>query len=197
MVDAYGTWLEGRGLMGSLAIHRGEWWRLITATTLHADIGHLASNLGSGLLLMGVAMARYGAGYALLATLLAGVTGNLMGYLLRTQPYHGLGASGVVMGALGLLAIQSLGHLRRHPSSKRQILSGFVGGAFLFVLLGLNPAADVLAHTGGFLAGLALGVLGNLLPARITKALWFNWMGVVTSALLIGLAWILALVTHG
>jgi ABC-type uncharacterized transport system permease subunit len=34
------------------------------------------------------------------------------------------------------------------------------------VLLGLNPASDVIAHGGGFVAGALLGVILNLLPKR-------------------------------
>jgi len=52
-------------------------------------------------------MARFGPGQALLAALLAGAVGNAAGLALRTEHYIGLGASGMVMGGLGLLTAQS------------------------------------------------------------------------------------------
>lgn len=49
----------------SLVFSEGEWWRLFTAQTLHADYGHLAGNL-FGILLFGwVASRGVGAGLAL------------------------------------------------------------------------------------------------------------------------------------
>jgi hypothetical protein len=37
-------------------------------------------------------------------------------------------------------------------------------GVMLFVLLGLGPGTEVVAHTGGFLRGLALGAILALAP---------------------------------
>ena len=42
-------WLE-RGAAVSRAILQGEWWRTVTALTLHADGSHIAANLATGLL---------------------------------------------------------------------------------------------------------------------------------------------------
>src|SRR5258705_9545284 len=36
--------LDPSGLMDSTAVARGEWWRLLTANWLHADLAHLPSN---------------------------------------------------------------------------------------------------------------------------------------------------------
>jgi len=47
---------EETGLMNNALVAKGEWWRLFTATTLHADLGHLAVNVTMGLVLIGLAM---------------------------------------------------------------------------------------------------------------------------------------------
>src|SRR2546427_200087 len=44
------------------AVLNGAWWRLFTAILLHADLAHLMANITFGLLVLGLAMARYGAG---------------------------------------------------------------------------------------------------------------------------------------
>jgi membrane associated rhomboid family serine protease len=149
-----GAW-EQAGLMNNALVANGEWWRLFTATMLHADLGHLAVNVAMGLVLVGLAMGAYGPGLGLLASYLAGVGGNLAGFLVYGVRHQSLGASGVVMGALGLLTIQSIGHGRVRDLLVRAVCGGFL----LLVLLGLSsdPRTDVLAHVGGFASGLILG----------------------------------------
>ena len=106
-------WLDGRadlrsaGAMDTRLLAQGQWWRLLTAIWLHADLGHLAANATLGFVLLGLAMGRYGTGVGLLAACLAGVGGNLGCWLLALGGHRSLGASGMIMGALGLLAAQS------------------------------------------------------------------------------------------
>ncbi|MGC8989325.1 MAG: rhomboid family intramembrane serine protease [Verrucomicrobiia bacterium] len=165
--------LDGRlgeiGAMSSIAFGQGEWYRLFTAVSLHADLAHLAANASTGLIVFGLAMARYGAGTSLLAAFIAGAAGNLAGWFLHASPYRGLGASGMVMGGLGMLAVQSAFVLRRNPKALRQVSAGLIGGFLLFVLVGLNPASDVVAHAGGFVAGLLFGLGLALLPDRVSE----------------------------
>jgi rhomboid protease GluP len=149
--------LASAGVLDSAAVRTGEWWRLFTAMTLHADTGHLVSNITTGLVLFGLAMARYGAGVGLLAAYLAGLGGNLFGLWLYLDPYRGLGASGMVMGALGLVAAQSLAPASARPRPLKIALGGLLGGVMLFLLLGTNPQSDLVAHLGGFGAGCGLG----------------------------------------
>ncbi len=151
--------LRPAGVMDSTAVAHGQWWRLFTAVWLHADLGHLAANASIGLVLLGLAMGRYGTGVGLLAAYLAGVGGNVIAGLLSAGPHHSLGASGMVMGSLGLLAVQSLALWKQRPHGAKLMLSGVFGGVMLFVLLGLAPGSDLLAHFGGFVSGLALGAI--------------------------------------
>jgi rhomboid protease GluP len=180
------------GMMDGPAVAHGQWWRLFTAIWLHADPGHLASNATLGLVLLGLAMGRYGTGAGLLAAYLTGVGGNLAAWLLSSAPHHSLGASGMVLGSLGLLAVQSFSLWRQTPHGGKYIISGIVGGAMLFVLFGLTPGTDVLAHAGGFVTGLLLGSLLSLLPgiAQNTKA---NFLSGLIFALLVVVPWWLAL----
>jgi rhomboid protease GluP len=157
------------GLMDSAQVLRGQWWRPFTAMWLHGDLAHLAGNATFGFVLLGLAMGRYGTGTGLLAAYLAGAGGNLAALLLSAR-HTSLGASGVVMGALGLLAVQSPSVWRQSPRLAKYILSGICGGIMLFVLLGLTPGTDVLAHSGGFFSGLLLGGLLTLIPGLAQKS---------------------------
>jgi membrane associated rhomboid family serine protease len=154
-------WLDSRigfrssGVMDSALVAKGQWWRLFTAVWLHADISHLATNATFGFILLGLAMGRFGTGVGLLAAYLAGVVGNVCPLLMGLGVHRSLGASGMVMGALGLLASQSLELGRSAPRSFRA--ASVVAGVMLFVLFGLSPDSDVLAHLGGFGGGLVFG----------------------------------------
>jgi membrane associated rhomboid family serine protease len=178
--------------MNSVAARDGEWWRLFTATTLHADLAHLAANLTLGFLLLGLAMARWRAGPSLLSVLLAGAAGNLASLLASPAPHSSLGASGMVMGALGLLAA---GALLPHPAGFdwRAVGRSLGGGALLFILLGLNPASDVVAHLGGFLAGLALGTILARVPERARGRPWFGRLTGACAGGTLLVTWALAL----
>lgn len=147
------------------AFHSGEWWRAFTATWLHADLGHLAMNAIFGGLLMGLAMGRYGAGIVAACTLAAGALANAIAPVFRPGDYFGLGASGVVMAALGMLTT-NLAVLWKHGfRATRWIVPGLAGGTFLFFMLGLDPKADVLVHTLGFLLGLPAGFAASWIPS--------------------------------
>jgi membrane associated rhomboid family serine protease len=188
--------LRTAGLMDSVQVGRGQWWRCFTAIWLHADLAHLAANATVGFVLLGLAMGRYGTGVGLLASFLAGAGGNLAACLLAAGPHRSLGASGMVMGALGLLAAQSIALWPRAPRASkampRQAVTALGAGLMLFVLLGVAPGTDVVAHAGGFVSGLLLGAVLSLLPPLAQKPVANLAAGLVITLLVIA-PWALAL----
>lgn len=155
------------GLFDTRAVRQGEWWRAVTAVWLHKDFGHLAANVALGVVFLGLAMARFGAGIALLGSLAAGALANAAALLLRATPYVGLGASGMVMGALGMIAAQSLPLWNTGRRGTRLILAGMGAGVLVFILTGTREESDVLAHLGGFVFGWVFGGVAALVPDRI------------------------------
>jgi membrane associated rhomboid family serine protease len=160
-------WL--RGLMNRDAVLHGEWWRLFTATTLHANAAHLATNAATGFVFLGLAMGYHGAGVALLLSLLGGVLGNVASVLLHGPRFSNLGASGFLMASLGLLAAQAIAFA---PNEKRLVRlgRGIIAGALLVVLLGFSEKSDVVAHVGGFVGGVALGAIAVRLRGLLLKS---------------------------
>lgn len=181
--------VEAAGKLDSVKVlEKGEWLRLLTAPFLHADLEHLASNAGLGFVWMGLVMARFGDAWALFGVWLAGAAGNLCGLFLYPDSYTGLGASGSVFGALGMLTGQALlgfgpaflkkaslydgggqlvekrtsGLLSRMKSlNTRMAIVSLGGGIMIFSLFGMSPDSDWIAHLGGFVFGTIWGVLGG------------------------------------
>ncbi len=189
--------LRTAGMMAGSALTQGEWWRLFTATWLHADLTHLTSNIVFGFLFLGLVMGRYGPGVGLLAAYLAGASGNIIAGLVHEATSRGLGASGVVMGALGLLSFPAFPVLRqRSANAFRLIAGGLMGGMLLFVFVGVSPGTDVVAHLGGFLAGLGLGAMLAFAPQLIHRP-WVNLASATLFTAFVVLPWWLALTRPG
>ena len=172
-----------------------QWWRLVTSTFLHSDIGHFAANLSIGIPLMGMAMARYGIGWTLQGTLFAGVIGNLFTLGIHPTDYRSLGASGVVMGILGLLTVYLFPLLGNGTLQKRIAMSALAGGSLIFVLTGLSPEPNVNigAHLGGFLGGVLAGCMLNYLPQRWISSQLANVILTDVWMLIVCFCWFFAL----
>lgn len=164
--------LKNYGIMDSeRVLMNGEWWRIVTATFLHADVGHLASNLSLGILLFGLAMGYYGVGWTLIGASLGGFCGNLLSLFLHQSQYLSLGTSGVVMAALGLLTIYWLPWIYGKSRPLRYAYSMIGGSALIFILAGLSPdpQVNVPAHLGGYLGGIFFGAILIFIPDRFLE----------------------------
>lgn len=157
------------GRVDGALIRAGEWWRLITALTLHSGIRHLVGNLVFGGLFGLFAGRLLGPGVAWLTILLAAAAGNLLNTLLLDPTHRAIGASTAVFAALGLVAgFVWRGKLMAQDRWAYR-LGPIVGGFALLMYTGTGgPNTDVGAHLMGFLCGLAAGVL--LAPVRAELA---------------------------
>jgi len=181
--------LRAEGVMSSQAVHAGEWWRLFTATTLHGDVAHLVGNLTAGLVFVGLAMGAFGSGPALLTTYLAGACGNLVSMALHTGDHRSLGASGIVMGALGLLSAQWFALWWHGLSTKQLGLRALWAGCLLLIWFGFSPGSDVLAHVGGFAGGVAFGAGLAAVGPRFYRHPWVNRLAEVLFVIGVIIPW--------
>jgi membrane associated rhomboid family serine protease len=176
----------------SQGVMAGEWWRVITALTLHSGIVHLAGNLLC-LVLAGTVVCRaFGGGVGLLAILASGAIGNLATVILFPSVVPSVGASTACFGAIGCLcAHRAVLHWRRYRrffSIWNRTWVPIAAGLALLGMLGTGPNSDVAAHALGFLAG----VLITIPLARIDTHRLPEWsqMGMQMIALLaILVAW--------
>jgi membrane associated rhomboid family serine protease len=94
------------GTLDAAAVQSGQWWRAITALTLHVDIVHLLMNLGAGTAIGYLASRQIGVGHAWLLTVLGAGVANLVRRCSRCR-VTSRWASTAVFAALGLLAAHS------------------------------------------------------------------------------------------
>ena len=146
------------GAMHAGKVLRGEWWRAVTALTLHADGLHLAGNLLLGGILLAQLGRQMGVGLASLLVLGAGTLGNLTNAAVREAGHRSIGASTAVFGALGVLVARSAWDTPRRDW--RRWVTPLGAGAGLIAFTGVGgERTDYLAHLLGFAWGLAVGAL--------------------------------------
>jgi rhomboid protease GluP len=143
----------------------GQWWRLLTAAFVHVGIIHLATNMWClwNLGLLGEPL--LGPAGLVAVYVLTGVAGNLLSTAVHPQ-IVGAGASGAVFGLAGVLILLLKSKLLPVPAEEIRrlrksviyfaLLNFAIGGTTL--LLRTSIQIDNMAHLGGFLCGLALGV---------------------------------------
>jgi len=139
----------------------GEWWRAITALTLHYDQAHLLGNLLFGVVMGSLACRLFGPGIAWASILAAGACANYLEMLIAPPPHRAVGASTAVFAALGLLTGFAwrlrLGAAERFRYRWAPLFAGVCLLGFLGTGAGGAEKVDVLGHVLGFAAGTALG----------------------------------------
>jgi rhomboid protease GluP len=184
-----------------------EWWRLVTSTFVHSGIIHIATNMWClyNLGLLGEPL--MGAFGVVAAYLLTGVAGNLLSVALHPGVVSAgqvvdpgvisVGASGAVFGIAGVL-IPLLGSklLPVDRGEVARLRRSVIYFAVLNFVIGFGADAfntrvriDNMAHLGGFLSGILLGML--LVPKLgADRKLWMRrqWLafGSVLLIILLG-----------
>ncbi|MBI1920980.1 MAG: rhomboid family intramembrane serine protease [Geobacter sp.] len=143
----------------------GEWWRLVTALTLHADWLHLFSNLAIGGIFVVLLCRELGSGLAWSLLLGSGILGNLANAFLQSPDHSSVGASTLVFGAVGILAALNIVRNRRQRQ-KRWPLPVAAALALLALLGTEGENTDLGAHLFGFLFGTVLGLVAEWLVGR-------------------------------
>ncbi len=187
-------WVEA-GKTHARLIRHGEWWRTISALTLHADAAHLFANLVIGGIVGLFTGQSFGSGLAWFGILIAGASGNLLNAWIRPPEHTSVGASTAVFAALGLLTANAW-RRRRMGTSWMQRWAPLVAGILLLGYLGTSgDRTDVAAHVFGFFCGALFGAaLGNVGDrAFMPRAQFLFGIAALT---ILAAAWALALVSH-
>ena len=158
-------WITAGALDPAAIFERGEWWRVGTALFLHADAGHVLSNVLGGILIFTAVLQTLGrlGGWLLLAA--ASLAGNLASAAINyPAPYQSLGASTAIFAGVGLLTGRALRVVARanHPHRWRAMFVALASGVVVLALYGAGGVyVDLGAHVTGFVAGLAFGFVAT------------------------------------
>jgi membrane associated rhomboid family serine protease len=149
-------WIN-RGNADAGAIMAGQWWRAVTALTLHADGLHLLGNLTIGGFFIVFLCRTLGSGLSWSLLLASGFFGNLLNAWVQSPRHHSVGASTTVFGAVGLLAAINL--LDQRQNLRHRWYLPLAAALALLALLGSEGEnTDLGAHLFGFAVGIGLGL---------------------------------------
>jgi len=188
-------WLQS-GRIDSTRVLAGEWWRTLTALTLHVDLSHLAGNIVFGAF-FGLYVGRYmGPGIGWAGIVAGGALGNALNVLIQPARHLSIGASTAVFAALGMLVAYTWrrGFWKNTPWRTR--IAPVTAGIGLLAFTGTGSGmegdnVDVLAHLTGFVAGFGMGALMARLTLPEGPEAQRLWGAVAVGSLV--LAWITAL----
>lgn len=156
-------WLDAGALETLVVRLHGEWFRVVTALTLHADAAHLMANLAFGALFLALLARCAGLGTSLWLSVAGGSLGNALAVLLRREPVQSIGFSTALFATIGALS----GLMAMRHASRRDMLLPVAAGAGLLAMLGTEgERTDYLAHVTGLVAGLVLGMVAGLARRR-------------------------------
>ena len=145
----------------SAVVRDGQYWRLLTATFLHAGALHLALNM-FGLWEAGRQICRwFGNGQFLFIYLGSALAGSALSLHFSSQHSVAVGASGAVFGVLGALLTAVWRHRERIPAatSKQLMTSQGIFVAYALLQGFTKPGIDNAAHVGGLVAGAIITLL--------------------------------------
>lgn len=158
--------VEALGRLDSGRLLSGEYWRAVTAVTLHGDPAHICGNMIIGGVIITVLAQRIGAGYALFPSFCCAVIANVLNAYMHGPGFYAVGFSGAIFAATGILAAYEAFY--RKGKNYRQAFVAVAAGLSLLAALGTGGGnTDLAGHFFGFIFGLGLGtvmVISKILP---------------------------------
>jgi rhomboid protease GluP len=132
----------------------GQWWRLVTAMFLHAGLLHIGMNMWCLVDLGPEVESLFSTTKFIVLYLLTGVLGFSLS--LWWSPFGvSVGASGAIMGLIGILIGASFHHGHLGKEYRSQLWKWVLYIAIFGIFFNIDNAA----HFGGLVTGLALGYL--------------------------------------
>ena len=183
-------WFE-RGAAFAERIAAGQWWRALTALTLHADLLHLAGNVVAALIFVSAVGRWLGGGLGALVILAAAAAANLLTAAVHRTAFVSVGASTATFAALGLCAGLQVVRRLRGGARRKYAWVPLGAGLGLYAMLGVGPGADTYAHLFGLGFGAAIGsavALGDMRAPRTTVQLLLGAAALAAMAASWGLA---------
>ncbi len=169
-----------------------EYYRLLTALTLHADMVHVLGNCLFGGFLFHFFCRLTGNGLGFFAIIATAVLANYINVLVHGSNHHFVGFSTAVFAIIGMLAMFG----KRNEVNKRYIrIVPLMAGTALLAMLGSSgERTDLGAHLFGLGCGFVSGwCLGRPLLLKWRRSIWLQSVLFMLCCFTIILSWKLAL----
>lgn len=191
--SAKSSWFINGAGDASLILERGEFFRLITPLTLHADLTHLMGNCLLGGFLLHFFLKTTGPGLGLFSMLTSAILGNYINVQVHGGDHRFVGFSTAVFAIIGMLSTISM-HRRKEHSLLQMVLP-FMAGAGLLAMTGSSgERVDLGAHFFGLLSGFATGGLLVSQPvATLRHSSFFQFLLFLASTAIVFLSWEIAM----
>ena len=190
--SAHSNWfIQGAGDAARI-LQQHEYYRLVTALTLHADTVHLLGNCLFGGFLFHFFCRLTGNGLGLFSMLLTASLGNYINVCLHGDEHLFIGFSTAVFAIIGMLAM-----LGRHGRVSKHYIRviPFMAGAALLAMIGSSgERTDLGAHLFGLCSGFVMGwILGRPFFLRLRESIWLQTCLFLLSCAIITVSWQAAL----
>jgi membrane associated rhomboid family serine protease len=157
MIPVPETWMQ-IGKLDVALVRSGEWWRTVTALTLHTDSLHIFNNIVFASPFLILLAQRLGLPIAICGTLLSGMLANTIEVLYRSPGYSSLGFSTAMFSTVGMLCADIL--IRTPQTGIRKYLLPVATGTAFLALLGTGGQnTDYAAHIFGLISGFMIGTI--------------------------------------
>ena len=170
------------GALWTPSIRQGEVYRLVTAMFLHGGLIHIGFNMMVLLDIGPVVEEVYGSARYLFLYTFTGIVGFILSAFtpFRTHPVLAIGASGAIMGVLGLMIAITT---RRGGATSQALRSRLVSWASSVFIIGYFMGFDNWAHFGGLASGFLLGkVFADREPmnsSEVKRAYTLGWIAAI------------------
>ena len=163
--DYNSPWFSNGAGDATAVLAHGEYYRLVTALTLHADFSHLLGNCLVGGFLLHFFLQINGSGMGLLTLLISAALGNYANVMVHGGNHLFVGFSTAVFSIVGMLSIHQILE-QRQPFGIKMFVPLMAGAALLAMLGSSGARTDLGGHLFGLLAGIACGLILGLKQVR-------------------------------
>ncbi len=191
----HSIWFQnGAGDAGAI-LQKGQYYRLVTALTLHADLTHLLGNFFLGGVMVHFLCKSAGPGIGFLAILFSATLGNFINVVLHGDDHLFVGFSTAVFASVGIMSMLSY-HSTKGGTGNHALIPLMAGAALLAMTGSSGERTDLGAHLFGLFSGFAAGRILSL--AQITQlrsSLFLQTVLFLFSSTIIFFCWYLAMAT--
>lgn len=187
------AWFAAGAGDSTAILEGGQYFRLITALTLHADVLHLLGNCLLGVFLLHYLFQLLGNGIGLAGLVAAAGLANLLNVAVHGRGHHFVGFSTAIFAVIGIL---SSFNFRRHAAIGRtRLLMPLMAGLAMLAMLGSEgERTDLGAHFFGLVIGLLTGYLCSARSVlTLRSSAWLQTLLACTALTVFVFAWEMAL----